>query len=95
LMACDRLHRSRLNATQQQLGEMLGVGRSTIALIAGDLQRRGRIRYTRGNLAVSDRAALEKVACECYVICRSAMGALFEKPPLPRSSSTMLAAAAS
>jgi CRP-like cAMP-binding protein len=87
LMAWERLGQSRLNATQAQLAEMLGVRRSTIALIAATLQRGGSIAYTRGNIAVKNRAVLEEIACECYGICRDAMEALYKNEPAPGSNS--------
>jgi CRP-like cAMP-binding protein len=52
--------------TQDFLAEMLGVRRTTVTLLAQDLQSRGMIRYRRGKIAIIDRRALESCACECY-----------------------------
>jgi hypothetical protein len=45
---------------------MLGVRREGITDAAGRLQRRGIIRYKRGQIAVLARAELERLCCECY-----------------------------
>jgi hypothetical protein len=34
--------------------------------VAGILQRASMIRYTKGNITVLDRDALEATACDCY-----------------------------
>jgi CRP-like cAMP-binding protein len=54
-----------LNMTQEYLAAMLGVQRTTVTPIAGALQRRGLIRYSRGRVEVLDAEGLEKVACVC------------------------------
>ena len=45
---------------------MLGVGRPSITLAAGALQKAGLIRYSRGSVTILDRHGLENAACECY-----------------------------
>jgi Crp-like helix-turn-helix domain len=45
---------------------MLGIRRTSVTLVAQELQERGIIKYSRGKIAILDRAALEAVACECY-----------------------------
>jgi Mn-dependent DtxR family transcriptional regulator len=52
--------------TQEFLAEMLGVWRTTVTLLAQELQKRGIIKYRRGKIAILDRAALDTAACECY-----------------------------
>ena len=54
-----------LSMTQEYLAAMLGVQRTTVTPIAGALQRRGLIRYSRGRVEVVDAEGLEKVACVC------------------------------
>ncbi|HEY0648538.1 Crp/Fnr family transcriptional regulator [Phenylobacterium sp.] len=62
----DRAGDKVIHLTQESLAEMLGVQRTTVTAITGDLQARGLIRTYRGGLEVIDRPGLERVACECY-----------------------------
>jgi len=50
--------------TQEFLGQMLGVRRTTVTIAARLLQSAGLIRYRRGLIHIVDRAALEEIACE-------------------------------
>ena len=68
LMVQDLVESDEIRITQEFLGEMLGARRSSVTLAAGSLQRSGVIAYSRGRIFVTDRAALEGVACECYPI---------------------------
>jgi CRP-like cAMP-binding protein len=52
--------------TQEFLGQMLGVRRTSVTLAARLLQSAGMIRYRRGHIQVVDRSGLEDAACECY-----------------------------
>jgi Mn-dependent DtxR family transcriptional regulator len=45
---------------------MLGVQRSTVTVVARELQSLGLIQYRRGRIEIVDRARLEKKSCECY-----------------------------
>jgi len=56
--------------TQEFLGQMLGVRRTTVTIAARLLQSAGLIRYRRGHIQVLDRAALEDTSCECYAVIR-------------------------
>jgi CRP-like cAMP-binding protein len=56
----------RLRLTQQFLGQMMGVRRSTVSLAANTLQRAGLIKYRRGNIEILDVEGLREAACECY-----------------------------
>ena len=62
----DRVPTRDLPVTQEFLAELLGVQRTTISAAAQSLQRRGLIRYRRGQIRIADRAGLEDAACECY-----------------------------
>lgn len=55
----------RLPLTQEYLAAMLGVQRTTVNPIAGALQRRGLIQYSRGRIDIVDGAGLEASACDC------------------------------
>ncbi len=66
----DRVGSNEFLLTQEFLAEMLGVRRASVSEVAGDLQRGGFISYSRGRIAVLDRAGLEERSCECYGIIR-------------------------
>ena len=55
-----------LKLTQEFLGQMLGVRRSSVSMVAGTLQSAGFIRYKRGNIRLLDVEQLREGACECY-----------------------------
>lgn len=62
----DRAHSDHLQLTHQVLADMLGVQRGGVTIAAGHLQRRNIIRYSRGNISILDRKALEGESCDCY-----------------------------
>lgn len=66
LMVQDRIHRPVFHVTQAFLADMIGVQRTTITLVAGELQRSGLVVYHRGEMRICNRAGLEDAACECY-----------------------------
>ena len=54
--------------THESLAVLLGVRREGISLQAEDMQQQNLIAYRRGRVTVSDRAGLEKLACDCYAL---------------------------
>ncbi|HET9642625.1 MAG TPA: Crp/Fnr family transcriptional regulator [Burkholderiaceae bacterium] len=71
LLILDRLPPSEeLRMTQERIASILGVRREGVTLAAGRLQKDGIIRYSRGNIRVVNREALERRVCECYAIIR-------------------------
>jgi CRP-like cAMP-binding protein len=62
----DRAGDNIIHLTQESLAEMLGVQRTTVSAVTGELQARGLLRTHRGRVEVIDRPGLEKAACECY-----------------------------
>ena len=62
----DRVDSPTLAITQDFLATMLGTDRPTVSLAAGTLQKKGIIKWTRGEVQILNRAKLEKCACECY-----------------------------
>ena len=70
LMTHDRMRKESFTLTHEFLSYMLGVHRPAVTVAAGTLQRAGLIRYTRGKVAVIDRAGLEAASCECYEVIR-------------------------
>lgn len=65
LTACDHAGKDRIDLTQEFMAHMLGVNRSTVSTIASRFKAEGLIRYSRGQISVKDRPALEAAACEC------------------------------
>jgi CRP-like cAMP-binding protein len=72
ILAClDRSASTELIMTQHLIADMLGVRREGITEAAGRLQKAGLIDYSRGHIAVLDRAGLQARSCECYVVVKS------------------------
>lgn len=71
LMTLDRVGNNEIALTQEFLAQMLGVRRPTVNIAGATLQKAGLIRYSRGKIAVVDRAGLEEASCECYVSIRN------------------------
>jgi hypothetical protein len=80
LMTHDRVGRSAFSLTQEFIAQMLGVRRATVSEIATSLQAASVIRYSRGTIEILDRRSLERRACECYRIIRSAYARLLPRP---------------
>jgi len=68
LMTRDRMPSGDFLLTQEFLGMMLGVRRTTVTDVMGKLQKAGLIRYRRGHVTILDHEALQQRACECYAI---------------------------
>ena len=66
LMTHDRANADHFHLTHQFLADMLGVQRSAVTIAAGALQKKNIIRYTRGEITVLSRKALEAASCACY-----------------------------
>jgi CRP-like cAMP-binding protein len=66
LMAHDRVPGNELHLTQDALARVLGSRRASVSVVAGEFQRDGAIRYSRGLIHIIDRKPLEAASCECY-----------------------------
>jgi CRP-like cAMP-binding protein len=66
LRARDLSGTDTLQFTQEFLGEMLGVRRNSVTVVAHTLQSAGFIKYTRGKVQILDVSALREGSCECY-----------------------------
>lgn len=66
LLSLDRMPGNSLATTHERIAGMLGVRREGVTEAAGNLQRKGAIRNSRGRITVLDREALEAHVCECY-----------------------------
>jgi CRP-like cAMP-binding protein len=66
LMTQDRADAGSFKLTHEFLAFMLGVRRVGITTAASALQRKGLIKYRRGEVTVLDRRGLKEMACSCY-----------------------------
>ena len=79
LMTQDRIGNRTLPLTQEYMSVMTGVQRTTISAVANQLRNHGLIKFSRGNVEVTDRAGLEAYACECYRVIRTDFDALRQR----------------
>jgi CRP-like cAMP-binding protein len=75
LQTRDRVESNALPLTQEFLSQMLGVRRTTVNLIARQLENAGVILNRRGRIVITDRNGLEELACECYGAVRDQLAA--------------------
>jgi CRP-like cAMP-binding protein len=52
--------------TQEFIAEMLGVRRTSVSIVAHQLQQAGLISYRRGHISIDNLTGLQDAACECY-----------------------------
>ena len=67
----DRAAQDAMHITHEFLATLLGTDRPSVSLAAGDLQKKGAIEYTRGQLRIAIREKLEEATCECYAAIRT------------------------
>jgi len=60
-----------LLVTQEYQAQMLGVQRTTVTVVAGELQEAGLITYRRGHIRINDIERVRQCACECAGTIRS------------------------
>jgi CRP-like cAMP-binding protein len=77
LLSLDRLDTNDIRMTQELIANMLGVRRTSVTETTQKLQDEGAIRYTRGNIKVVNRRALEARVCECYKVVKLESDRLF------------------
>ncbi len=86
LMTRDRMPSGDFLLTQEFLGMMLGVRRTSVTDVMGALQKAGLIRYRRGHVTILDHEALRLRTCECYDISKLEFDRLLGDTPLaPRA----------
>lgn len=66
LEIADRTAIDDIPLLQGQLAQLLGVQRTTVNLVLGQLERAGAVKSGRGHIRIIDRAALARHCCECY-----------------------------
>ena len=76
LLCSDRVGDRVLPLSHEYMADMLGVTRSSVTVVAGHLQERGLIQYTRGKITLLDLAGLEAISCECYRVVRDHLRSL-------------------
>ena len=67
-----------LELTQEFLAQMMGVRRTTVTEVAGDLQKAGMITYSRGRIHIVDLEQVRAWACECDEDVRSHYRRIFQ-----------------
>jgi Crp-like helix-turn-helix domain len=65
LAGLARTSRHELEMTQDQLAEMLGVGRTYVARVVGQLREEGVLETRRGVFIIKNEAALRQKTCPC------------------------------
>ncbi|MGB9178628.1 MAG: Crp/Fnr family transcriptional regulator [Pyrinomonadaceae bacterium] len=66
LMIHDRAGDDQLSLTHEQIARHLGTRRAGVSEAATSLRDKQIITYSRGQIRIADRQALETAACECY-----------------------------
>ncbi|XXG30154.1 MAG: Crp/Fnr family transcriptional regulator [Ferrovum myxofaciens] len=79
LLSLDRLPSNELIMTQELIAAMLGVRREGVTEAAGNVQKAGLIKYSRGHITILDRVGLEKRVCECYAVVKKEFDRLLPK----------------
>ncbi|WFU41360.1 Crp/Fnr family transcriptional regulator [Bradyrhizobium sp. CB82] len=81
LRARDLCDGTTVPLTQELLAQMIGVRRNAISLVAHSLQRAGIIRYSRGQIEITDFHALEATCCACYGAVKNVYARLLVSAP--------------
>jgi Crp-like helix-turn-helix domain len=62
----DLIQSDEMKLTQEVLGQMLGVRRTSVSLVASTLHQAGWIKYRRGSIQITNVEGLRSGVCECY-----------------------------
>lgn len=65
ISAADRMGKPELPFTHEQLGALLGVGRSYVSRTIGRFKAEGMIQTRRSSLVITDMTGLARLACDC------------------------------
>jgi len=71
LLSLDCLAGSELVMTQQLIANMLGVTKEGVVGALDQLQADGMLHHSQGVITVTDRPALERRVCECYLVVKN------------------------
>ena len=76
---------SYLPLTQEFMAQMMGVRRTSVTVVAKQIQKEGLISYHRGKVNIFSIDLIEQRACECHSAVRARYRMLFGEPkPLRR-----------
>jgi CRP-like cAMP-binding protein len=78
LLRMQKLVGDDLMLTQEFLAQMMGVRRTSVTEVAGELQRAGMISYSRGHIHINDLTQIQHRACECDKTVNSHYVRIFE-----------------
>jgi CRP-like cAMP-binding protein len=62
----DRSGDDKILLIQSTLAQMLGIRRTTVSIVAGNLEKDGAISCGRGYMQIVNRDKLQRHSCECY-----------------------------
>jgi CRP-like cAMP-binding protein len=66
LLRMHDLTGTELPLTQEFMAQMMGVRRTSVSLVAAELQAAGLIAYRRGHVRIVNLEKLKEAGCECY-----------------------------
>jgi len=66
--------------TQEFMSQMIGVRRTSVSMVANQLQEAGLIKYRRGHIHVLDIMKLKAASCECYEMVNGHYEKIFGRP---------------
>ncbi|MFM5908064.1 MAG: helix-turn-helix domain-containing protein [Novosphingobium sp.] len=73
-MIRNMLREYTIEMTQDQLAQMLGVGRSCISRVIGTMKSEGIITVSRKNIEINDHDKIKATACDCNENVRDHVG---------------------
>jgi len=79
-----------LPLTQEFLAQMMGVRRTSVTIVAGELQKAGMITYSRGHIHLLDLDMIGPWACECENDVRCTIAVSFILTRLTHSALSVL-----
>jgi CRP-like cAMP-binding protein len=88
----DLVGGKELPLTQEFLAQMMGVQRTSVNAIAGQLQQKGLISYRRGKVTILDINLVHEYACECPHVVREHYVEVFGKMDFVETRSGRLGA---
>jgi hypothetical protein len=78
LLSHDRIETHKMPLPPEFLAKLLGRSRSQAVLIAATFQQAGWVHYDGAELTITDRDALESVACSCYWVAKRQLAKLLQ-----------------